>query len=234
MIAPLPTLFREAHRLRRHLRELQAEIDDSPRKIRIRNNRIAKLEDELKQAQETIKHLKTNIATLDLNLKSSHQQLLKYQQQLGDMKNERETVAKQAEIDFTQSQIRELEEQSLAKIAELDTRTADLPRLNENLAKAKEEFKVFEKETNKAIERLREEKAHAEIALLEAEKDLPETIRSDYDRVVKAHGADALSGVKDRVCEHCNNSITVQQKCDLLRGMFLCCRTCGRGLYPIV
>ena len=64
-----------------------------------------------------------------------------------------------------------------------------------------------------------------------AEDRLPEQWRPQYRRIVNAHGADALAAVQNQSCAHCHTHITAQQLHDIQTGEFVCCRSCGRGLY---
>jgi hypothetical protein len=76
----------------------------------------------------------------------------------------------------------------------------------------------------------------ADIAQLEeervkVEKNLPSDFRTDYERVVKAKGADALAPVEEGVCTGCGQQITLNMENDLKLGKTILCRACGRLVY---
>jgi predicted nucleic acid-binding Zn-ribbon protein len=82
------------------------------------------------------------------------------------------------------------------------------------------------------LARLKEEAATAAKALAAEEGKIPPAVRGQYDRLVKAHGADALAAVESQSCSHCRMGITMQMYSDLRRGTDLIfCRNCGRALY---
>jgi predicted nucleic acid-binding Zn-ribbon protein len=54
----VPPILRECHRLRRHLRDLQAEIDRGPRVLKAQQAKLAAAEQAHKDSYDTIKRLK--------------------------------------------------------------------------------------------------------------------------------------------------------------------------------
>ena len=54
-------IFREIHRLRRHARDLQQEIDRAPIQLKARKNLVAKAADGFKAAQDDLKKLKVTV-----------------------------------------------------------------------------------------------------------------------------------------------------------------------------
>jgi predicted nucleic acid-binding Zn-ribbon protein len=231
MSTPLPTVFREIHRLRRHLRDLQAELDRLPITLKARQAKVAKQEQALKDFQDGIKHLKVDIHEKEVRLKGAGQQLTKYERQLNDMTTPKEIAAKQTEIASSKALIAQLEEEILTSMGDLDERTAKVPELDAQLKKAKEELVAFEADMGERKQNLTADKKRADDELRAQEEQLPGSARDKYDRLVKAHGADALAAVVDRVCGQCRSTVTAQNVNELLLGHFLCCPSCGRALY---
>lgn len=232
MSTPLPTLLREIHRLRRHLRDLQEELTRLPISLKARHTKVAKAEQTLKEAQDGIKHLKVQLHDKETSLKSTGQQLAKYERQLPDMTTPKEIEAKQTEIANSKATIAKLEEELLSGMSDLDNRVAKVPELEGLVKKAKEEAVAFEAESKERQERLAREKKLAEEELKKTEAQLPPAARGQYDRIIKAHGADALAEVNGRNCSHCRSSVTAQTVHELAKGTFVFCPSCGRALYP--
>ncbi len=67
--------------------------------------------------------------------------------------------------------------------------------------------------------------------LTEAESSLPEAVRADYQRVVKARGEDGLAPLDGDCCGGCYQTITPQMVNELLMDKLLFCRSCGCLLY---
>jgi predicted nucleic acid-binding Zn-ribbon protein len=233
MTATLPGLFREIHRLRKHLRELQTEIERLPRVLKAHQAKVAKQEQLLKEANESVKHQKVENAEKELTLKSTNQQLAKYEKQRNDMKTPKEVEAKEKEIANEKAIIQRIEDEILAGLAALDEKIARVPEFEAQVKKAKAELKAFESDMAERVEHLEREKKQAEKQSKAVEVDLPATVRNLFDRLVKAHGADALAAVKERerACGHCHSTVTAQNVNQLLQGHFLSCTSCGRMLY---
>jgi uncharacterized protein len=229
----IPVLFREIHRLRRHLRDLKKEIDLLPVSLKAYQNKVVKQEQALKDAQDGIKKQKVAINEKEVSLKSANQLLVKYEKQANDLKTPKEVEAIQTEIANTKKHIAQLEEEALAKLAGLDEMNAKLPSFDEQLKKAREQLKAFESEMGERRERLNGEMKLAEAELKACEAKIPAAVRGAYDRLIKSFGAEALSGVKGRSCSQCNQSVSAEQVSELTMGRFVCCSNCGKAFYLI-
>jgi uncharacterized protein len=227
----LSPLLREIHRLRKHIRDAQAEIDRGPRVLKAHQTKLAAHEKAVADAKEELKKRKAGILTGESQIKSLHQALNKHEKQLDGLTTPREIEAKQHDIANTKELIAKQEDELLTAMADVEERTAKVPELEAGLAKAKAEFAVYEKDAAERIVRLKEAVADATKALAAEEAKIPQSIRSQYDRLVKAHGADALAAVENQSCSYCRVGITAQNFADLQTDIFLCCRNCGRALY---
>lgn len=233
MVATLNDVLREVHRLRRHLFDLHAEVENLPRALKARTAKLAKQEQNLKDAVDQVRKLKVENADRELRAKSTHQQLLKFEKQMDDMKSPKEIEGKQKEINAAKATIAALEAEVIAGITEIEEKVAQLPALEKLFKKAKSDFAAFEVETLEHEERLAREKSLALSELKTVEGKMPIEIAGTYARLVKAHGHDALAEVRERErsCGQCLNTVTVQNVNELLRGRLLCCNNCGRVLY---
>jgi predicted nucleic acid-binding Zn-ribbon protein len=230
MSGPAPIL-RELHRLRKHLRDLQTEIERAPRLLKAHQAKLAQQEAGFRDAQEGLKRLKVAVHENEVSLKSTHQQLTKYEKQLNEVTSKREMDGKQSEIAQARQRLDELETKILEGMTEIEERTTRLPEQEKHAQQARAEFAEFEKGQQARLARLQQEKGNAEKELAATEAKLPADIRSQYARLAKAHGADALAVVTDRTCMHCRTGITAQQQNELEGERFVTCKSCGRGLY---
>ncbi len=233
MATEINALFREIHRLRKHIREVKSEIENLPRLKKAHQAKVAKQEAALKDAQEQVKKAKSDNHGREVSLKSTEQQLQKYERQLNDMKSPKEVEAKEHEIATAKAHIGELEDQILNGMGEVEVKVAKVPAFEEQVKKAKAEYATFEAEFNEREERLKGEAKLAAEQLALAEPQIPATTRPIYDRLTKAHGADALAqvGRRDRICSNCLTAVTVQAINELTNGNLTCCNSCGRVVY---
>ena len=230
-MAGIPDTLREIHRLRRHARDLQAEIDRGPYQLKARRTVAAKAEEAYHAAQDALKKLKVATHEKEGSLKSAHQQIAKYERQLDEAADKKQYDALRHEIATARQKAVELEDAILEGMAEAEERAARLPEQEQAAKKAKEDLAAFEREHSERLSRLAGELKAALAELKAVEETVPEQFRPQYQRLVNAYGADSLAPVENHSCAHCHTQITVQQMHDLETGEFVCCRACGRGLY---
>jgi predicted nucleic acid-binding Zn-ribbon protein len=223
--------LKELHRLRRHLRDLQSEMDLGPRVMKTQEQKLAAEEQAHTEAYDAIKKLKLKQKEDEGTLKTVEQQLAKHEAEIHSAGSAKEFAAKQHEIEYDRARKGELEDAILAAITEIEERTADLPNVERRWADAQAEFKQFTVDARERLERMRADQQASQALLAETEGKLPPEVRGQYDRLVKSYGPDGLSGVVGRACRQCRMSITEAQRSSLSAGSFVCCSQCGRGLY---
>ncbi len=216
----LNNVLSEIHRLRKHVRDLQAEIDGLPRLKKAHEAKVARHEKALKDAQDAIKQGRAATNAAEVSLKANHQQLLKYDKQMNDLKTPKEVEGKQKEIAATKAEVQKHEEEIFAGMTNVEEKVTKLPPLEEQVKKAKAEFAAFEADFKERQERLLREMNLAQTELAKVDSELPPQFRSQYDRLVKAHGPDALAAVNGSVCSQCHTSVTQQNKNELRRTAF--------------
>lgn len=225
------TILREIHRLRRNLKNLQTEIERIPRLLKGQQAKVERTEEESKQAHDQLKHLKVSIKDKEVELKATQQLAIKHEQQMNGASSKKEYDAFKIEIANDKRRCQELEDEILNGMMEVDERAAKLPTFDQAVAAAKKEFADYERDSHGRLKGLHEQVAQTQQQLKEVEASLPIDTRAVYERQVAARGEDAMSAVEGRTCKECYTEITAQQSNDLIRGMFLTCKSCGRMLY---
>jgi predicted nucleic acid-binding Zn-ribbon protein len=233
MSTPVPTILRECHRLRKLLRELQAEIDRGPRVLKARQQTLAAEEQAHKDSYETIKRLKLKQKEDEGALKGLETQLDKLHRRSNEVTTMKEMEATRSEIAQASSKKEALEDAILATMTEIEERTADLPNVEKKWADAQKEFAQYQVDAKERLERLIDDQKRSLAELATADGMLPTDVKGIYDRLVKAHGPDGFAAVVGRVCQHCRSSVTEQQRNELITGRFMTCPNCFRALYPV-
>ena len=224
--------LRECHRLRVHLRDLQAEIDRGPRVLR-------EAQDELDDARrahdghhDAITHLKLKQREDEGTLKQTEVRLAKLEEQLAGISVQKEYAAKELEITHAKEKKAELEDAILATIGELEEKTAAIPAVEEKWKAAQTEFAQFQTDAAERLERMRADMETSRADLARAEAEVPADAKRTYDAIVLKKGPDAFAKARARVCQGCRTTMTETQFSDLRRGVFYTCAACGRMLYP--
>jgi predicted nucleic acid-binding Zn-ribbon protein len=230
-MAAAAAILRELHRLRRHARDLQAEIDRGPKVLQTQHARVTRQEDTLKEGHDTVKRLKVTTLEKELELKTKMQQIDKHSLQLNQAGSRKEYEALQHEIAADKKAVSDLEDVILNTMTQTDEWTARLPELEQNVKRAREELTAFEKGNEARQAELRERLGQTHTELTRVEAELPEDIAPLYKRLLAAKGEDALAAVQNRICSACYTEITAQNHHELVIGQFVVCKSCGRILY---
>ncbi|HUR55363.1 MAG TPA: C4-type zinc ribbon domain-containing protein [Gemmataceae bacterium] len=231
-MSTLSTALRECHRLRKHLKALQEEIDRGPRVLKLQQAALAREEQTHKEAREIITKLKVRQREEEGSLKTVETQLAKSEKQLNDTANQKEYAAKQSEIEQAKAKKATLEDAILATMTEIEERTAALPAVDKQWADAQAEYARQQDEAKERLDRMVADQAASRTELAKHEETLPPKVRTAYDILVKAKGPDALATGKDKVCLGCRTQLTQQRVMELNGGTFVTCPGCGRILYP--
>jgi predicted nucleic acid-binding Zn-ribbon protein len=228
----LADTLRECHRLRKHLRALQDEIDRGPRVLKAQQTRLAAEEQAHKDHFEAITKLKLKQRDDEGTLKQTETRLKKLEDQLTGISVQKEYAAKQSEIEQARDKRGQLEDAILTTMGEIEERTAAVPAVEQKWADAQAEFKQYQVDAAARLERLKADQEDSKANLAQVEAGIPEKNRSTYDYLVKAHGPDALAAVKDKVCQGCRTGISQQRLIEVQSGVFTLCQSCGKMLYP--
>jgi predicted nucleic acid-binding Zn-ribbon protein len=228
---PVTEVFREAHRLRKHLRELQKEIDLGPRVLKSRRDELEEERQAHKDHHDAITRLKLKQREDEGSLKQTDTRLAKLEDQLTGISVQKEYDAKKSEIAQAKAKKADLEDAILATMTEIEERTAAIPAVEKKWADAQTAFAEFQKEAAERLEMLKTEKAASEALLAKTEEGIPEDVRPRYEKFVKAHGPEAMAAVKGKTCMGCRTDLADQKVIELRRGEFMQCSTCGKLLY---
>jgi predicted nucleic acid-binding Zn-ribbon protein len=226
--------LRECHRLRKHLKALQEEIDRGPRVLKIQQTRLASEEQAHKDHHEAVKKLKLKQRDDEGTLKQTETRLAKLEQQLLGITVTKEYDAKKSEIRQATEKKNELEDAILAVMGELEEKTAAVPAVDKQWADAQAEFKQSQADAAERLERLKADQIESTAQLAKHEAELPPNVKGAYDAQVRGRGPDAMAALKGKVCQGCRGSVTDQKIFELQNGGFVPCpnASCGRLLYP--
>src|SRR5499427_8029287 len=93
------TILRELHRLHRHAEDLRTQINRGPQTVKAHEEKTAKLQELLHQAQDSIKKLKVTLHEKEVSLKAQQQVVAKHEKQLNEVTSRKEYDALRSEIE---------------------------------------------------------------------------------------------------------------------------------------
>lgn len=228
----LMSALRECHRLRSHLRDLQAEIDRGPRVLKEHQDELEAERVAHKAHHDAITALKLKQREDEGTLKQTESRLVKLEDQLPGLTVQKEYAAKELEIVHAKEKKGELEDAILTTITELEEKIAAVPSVEEKWKQAQADFAQFQKDAAERLEAMKADTTVCQGDLAKAEAELPTDVKRTYDTIVRGKGPEAFAAAKNRVCQGCRTTMAEQQFADLRRGTFRVCSTCGRMQYP--
>ena len=174
---PVTEVFREAHRLRKHLRELQKEIDLGPRVLKNHQDELDEERQAHKDHHDSITKLKLKQREDEGSLKQTDTRLAKLEDQLIGISVQKEYDAKKSEIAQAKAKKAELEDAILTTMTEIEERTAAIPAIEKKWADAQAAFAEFQKQAADRLEMLKNDKAASEALLAKTEEGIPVDVR---------------------------------------------------------
>jgi len=224
-------LLREIHRLRRFAKDLQTKIEQAPRTLKLQQGRVTRQEEILHQAQDELKRLKVTIHDKEVTLRTTLQQITKYQKQQNEAASKKEDDAFQHEIDTVKKKVAKLEDEILDAMGQSEEQAAGLPELEKALKRVREEVAQFDRDSASRQTRYAEQLKQTQQQIVDVEATLPPEVRPMYTRLIAAKGEDGMSGLNGRTCTACYTEVTAQNYNDLAQGNFVMCKSFGRMLY---
>lgn len=220
--------------LQRHdarIQEIEAEARAIPDKLRELRDNIARIQGVLDRERVQLAETERYRIEQETQLKHEEQQLAKARAKAQAVKNQKEYMSIQREIELTRKMAQEREEEALklgiaveAFSKQIDQHTADVAALQQ----------AYEEQEGAGRQRAAE--LEQKLAGLRAERDgLAAKVRPDVLRkysAIKLKKGLAVVAVKDRTCQGCNMMIPPQLFNTLQRRDTIeLCPTCNRIIY---
>jgi predicted nucleic acid-binding Zn-ribbon protein len=224
-------LLETLHRIHRQLGDLRDRKERGPRQIRAREGNVAKLEAELAAAQDAVKQAKLLGDRKQLDLKASEIRIADWKVKLNTCNSNKEFQTMKEQIAAAEMAGSVLADEILESMEKVDQLEVAVREVKERVAASKTDLARFRDSVAQEASLVAGDITRLEGELAEAEKSLPGEFRGDYDRVIRAKGADGMARMEAGTCEGCGQSITLNQQNNLLMSKAVFCTACGRLLY---
>lgn len=223
--------LRELHRIHRNLTDLRGRLASGPRQIKAGETNIERFQNELAEKKEIHKRSRMTADEKELQLKEREQRILDIRAKLNSCSTNKEyqTFIEQIAADEQANSV--LSDEILELFDKVHEYEVAVKESEQKVAKTKEELEKLKQRVATERDSLETDIGRLEQELVKAEEALPRDVRQDYDRVVKAHGEDALAPVDGETCGGCFQTLRAQMLNELALGKVVFCRACGRILY---
>jgi len=221
------------------LQQIDAQIDkiriirgELPLEVNDLEDEIAGLETRITKFNEEIEALQNSITEKDSAIAESNTLIKKYEEQLMNVRNNREYDALSKEVEFqkleielSEKRIREAKHRIELLQAEVDEATAKFDERSQDLTAKKEELDGIVEETKK-------EELALQVKSESNEKFIEDRLLTAYKRIRKnARNGLAVVQIERDACGGCFNKIPPQHQLDIkLHKKIIVCEYCGRIL----
>lgn len=223
--------LRELHRIHRQLVDLRGRLERGPRQIRARRKNLVVIESNITSVREEILQTRMNVDAKQLDLKSSESKILDSKTKLNSCSSNKEYQAFLEQIAAAKMAASVLSDEILELLERMDELEQGLAEIEKQIAVAQEEQAKVEQQVAEVAARISVDIGRLEKDLVVAETALPADFRVDYDRILRAKGADALATVEGSFCSGCYQQITPNMENNLTMDRPVFCLNCGALLY---
>ena len=223
--------LRELHRLHQQVAELKNRLARGPKMIRAGKAALERSEAEWNQAKEHAKRAKIESDDQNLQLKQREAKIADLQRKLNECKTNTEFSALKEQIAAEGQANSVLEDEILDKLEKIDGLNAKVAEAEQAAGKAKADLAEAERRVAEQQASLESELVRVTGELEAAETSLKGDFKTEYFRIVKARGEDALAPVEGETCGGCFTTLTPQTMNELYMSKPVFCKTCGCLLY---
>ena len=221
------------------LQQLDASIVELRQRVLSIPDEIESQAESLQESQDAVEELREQVdrqartqRRLEGEVELLQQKLSRYQEQLMDVKTNREYKAMRLEIVGVREQISSKEDEILEimlAMDELEDQTREARRRAEERASEvssrRKELETFAASSGTNMAGFEQERNRLE-------RDLPEPLLERYRRIASVNNGQALAEVTAESCRACNVRLRPQLFTEVKSGLkILTCETCNRILY---
>ncbi len=223
--------IKQLHELHQQLAWHAKQLEDGPRKVRVRDKSVGKKHAEIAAHKEQLTQLQKTADETNLQFRSNEQQIAELKVKLNKSASNKEFEIIKTQIDADTSANETLEDEYLELLEQIDTGRSEHAELEQQLQAAQADVEGMKKELAEEEPKLRAGMTAVENELPQASECLPSKLQEMYRRLVTAYGADAFAPVENDACSECFVQFSPQQSVELRNGEVLLCRECGRLVY---
>jgi len=220
------------------LQQIKSGIAAKDQQLTERPESFARIDDEYQAARSETERFETRRRALDLErrgiegeLQTVQEILTKYQGQLMKVKNQQQYAAAWKEIDTTRKKIKELEDEDLRILTEIEEIDGQLKELSESHADLEASWTEAHGLWQESLSGLRDEIAGLKERATLVEGQIPEKWRRQFYRIFEQRHGVAVVAVENGACGGCRVRIRPHVDQRLKRGEVIPCEGCHRISY---
>jgi predicted nucleic acid-binding Zn-ribbon protein len=213
------------------LDELMEERGDLPLIVEDLKTKLDEKKISLEEMDNALKETKVHVKNIEVSIEESKDKLKKYEDQLYQVKTNKEYDAMTIETETVKEQLAQYEKDLVADMEKIEKLSAELTTLEDEIGKLEGEFE----ENTIELESKMRATAEEENMLVQERKIILEgfskQIVSTYEKVRKARDGMGVADIKNGVCGGCFSYIPPQKVVEIKKmKKIYTCEFCGRIL----
>ena len=214
------------------IRDLTKQTIDLPNQKASEESRLSEHIGQTNQADDTLKHAKAEVQNIEVEVKSIKEHIVKLKQQQMLLKSNAEFKAMTHQIDALESKIKDLEDEELVKMDNVEGMAKDVAEQKANILREKaiveEELKIWDTKLGEVKAQLKVENARRESLVAE----VPAEALRLYDRMAERKFP-AIVPIINGTCGGCYMILPAYLIYDSKKqeNPTVTCNFCGRFVY---
>jgi len=223
--------LRELHRIHRQLTDLRDRKSRGPKQVKAAEANLARCQQHLEDSKQGLTKARMAADERQLQLKQREDRIVDLKGKLNAANSNKEYQALKEQIAADEQANSVLSDEILEMLEKIDELQVEVGKAEETLAKVESETAKVKARVDEEQEKLKSELERVTGELHAAEANLPSDFKSDYERIAKSRGEEALAEVDGEVCSGCYQTITSQMMNELQMSRPVFCKSCGALLY---
>jgi predicted nucleic acid-binding Zn-ribbon protein len=222
----------ELQKIDSRLQELEEKRGDLPEIVKRTRQQVAKEETRLNDLQDELEEILSNLRAIGSGLEDAREKLKKYEQQLFEVRNNREYDAMTSEIENKKMEIERLEKEQETLQQRQEVIETELETLEAKVDELSVQFAEKRKELDEKLKQTADEESKLNKKREKVVKKIRPYMLKKYERIRSAKSGLAVVPVRRDACGGCSTILPPQKLYDIKRhdDLFLC-ESCGRILY---
>jgi predicted nucleic acid-binding Zn-ribbon protein len=214
------------------LQELEEKRGDLPEVVKRKKQELASEETTLTRYDDELKDVLSQMRKVSGDLEDAQEKLKKYEQQLFEVRNNREYDAMTSEIENKKLEIDRLESEKSDLLSRQEVLEKNIEELQQTVDNLSNEFTDKRKELDEKLKTTEKEETSLKKSRANVVKNVQKALMIKYERIRNAKSGLAVVPVLRDACGGCSTILPPQRLNDIRSqdGLYLC-ESCGRMLY---
>jgi predicted nucleic acid-binding Zn-ribbon protein len=223
--------LQKLHRLHQQVTNLRERLEKGPRQLLAKEKELAGVEQLQVDLKEQITRVQMAADEKQLESRERDAKVADLKGKLISCSTNKEYQTLTEEIEVNRVATSDIDDEVLAFLEELDKLEQQAEELGGRQSEVSSQLGQLKGDVEADQKQLGEELERTQGELKEAENQLPDDFRQDYQLLAESRGEGALAEVDSEVCSGCYQRITSQMLNELFLSKPVFCKSCGCLLY---